>query len=47
VTLGPPGEYGETTMRVPIDHGQPFVLPAWSRFKQTLTVGTSVSAGER
>jgi hypothetical protein len=32
VALGPPGEYGETTLRVPIDHGQPFVLPAWRRF---------------
>ena len=30
VALGPPGEYGETTMRVPIDHGQPFILPAWN-----------------
>ena len=29
VALGPPGEYGETTMREPIDHGQPFILPAW------------------
>lgn len=32
LALGPPGEYGETTMRVPIDHGQPFILPAWSKF---------------
>lgn len=30
VAFGPPGEYGETSMKVPIDHGQPFVLPAWS-----------------
>jgi transcriptional regulator with XRE-family HTH domain len=29
VAFGPPGEYGETSMRVPIDHGQPFILPAW------------------
>ncbi|PTE19458.1 XRE family transcriptional regulator [Cereibacter changlensis JA139] len=29
IALGPPGEYGETSMRVPIDHGQPFVLPSW------------------
>jgi transcriptional regulator with XRE-family HTH domain len=29
IALGPPGEYGETTLRVPIDHGQPFYLPAW------------------
>ncbi len=32
VALGSPGEYGETTMRVPIDHGQPFILEAWKRF---------------
>lgn len=31
VALGPHGEYGETTMRVPIDHGQPFILPAWRK----------------
>jgi len=36
VALAPPGEYGETTIRVPIDHGQPFVLPAWSRLKKSL-----------
>jgi transcriptional regulator with XRE-family HTH domain len=47
LALGPPGEYGETTIRVPIDHGQPFVLPAWSRFKKTLTAETDVRAGER
>lgn len=47
VALGPPGGYGETTIHVPIDHGQPFVLPAWSRLKKTLTAETSVSAGER
>ncbi len=29
VTLGPPGEYGETTLPVPVDHGQPFVLKAF------------------
>jgi transcriptional regulator with XRE-family HTH domain len=34
VALGPPGEYGETTMRVEIDHGQPFVLPAWTSLVQ-------------
>ncbi|MGO4134639.1 helix-turn-helix transcriptional regulator [Rhizobium brockwellii] len=28
VALGPPGEYGETSMKVPIDHGQPFILPS-------------------
>ena len=47
VALGPPGEYGEITMRVPIDHGQPFVLPAWSRFKKTLTAKTDVPAVQR
>jgi transcriptional regulator with XRE-family HTH domain len=26
VALGPPGEYGETTITIPIDHGQPFYL---------------------
>lgn len=29
VALGPPGEYGEESIRVPIDHGQPFFLPSW------------------
>ena len=29
VALGPPGEYGEESIRVPIDHGQPFFLPGW------------------
>lgn len=32
IALGPPGEYGETAMRVPIDHGQPFILPSWKKF---------------
>lgn len=32
VAFGPPGEYGETSMRVPIDHGQPFILPSWKKF---------------
>jgi len=32
VAFGPPGEYGETSMKVPVDHGQPFVLPSWSTF---------------
>ncbi|WP_439544003.1 helix-turn-helix domain-containing protein [Hyphomicrobium sp.] len=27
VVLGPPGEYGETTVRVPVDYGQPYLLP--------------------
>lgn len=35
VALGPPGEYGETTMRVPIDHGQPFILPAWRKLRKS------------
>jgi transcriptional regulator with XRE-family HTH domain len=33
VALGPPGEFGETSIRVPIDHGQPFILPAWKNFR--------------
>lgn len=32
IALGPPGEYSETSMRVPIDHGQPFILPSWKKF---------------
>lgn len=35
VALGPPGEYGETSMRVPIDHGQPFILPAWRKLRKS------------
>lgn len=27
IALGPPGEYGETTMRVPVDYGRPYNLP--------------------
>lgn len=27
IVLGPPGEYGETTVRVPVDYGQPHLLP--------------------
>jgi hypothetical protein len=26
VAFGPPGEYGETSIRVPIDRGQPSIL---------------------
>jgi transcriptional regulator with XRE-family HTH domain len=26
IGFGPPGEYGETSIHVPIDHGQPFIL---------------------
>jgi transcriptional regulator with XRE-family HTH domain len=29
IALAPPGEYGETCVRVPVDHGQPFVLKGW------------------
>ena len=25
----------ETTMRVSIDHGQPFILPAWRKFRKS------------
>jgi hypothetical protein len=25
VAFGPPGEYGEETVEVPVDHGQPWV----------------------
>lgn len=32
VAFGPLGEYGVTTLRVPIDHCQPFGLPAWPAF---------------
>lgn len=40
IALGPPGEYGETSMRVPIDHGQPFILPSWEKLiaKQEATL---------
>lgn len=34
VALGPPGEYGEVSIRVPIDHGQPFFLPGWKTEKE-------------
>jgi hypothetical protein len=30
VALGCPGEYGEVSIKVPIDHGQPFLLPGWA-----------------
>lgn len=30
IAFGPPGEYGETTIRVPVDHGQPFFLAGWN-----------------
>lgn len=26
IAFGPPGEYGEETLRVPVDHGQPWIL---------------------
>ncbi len=34
VALGPPGEYGETSLKVPIDHGQPFILPSWKNMRR-------------
>jgi transcriptional regulator with XRE-family HTH domain len=34
IALGPPGEYGETTLKVPIDHGQPFILPSWKNMRR-------------
>ena len=34
VALGPPGEYGEESIRVPIDHGQPFFLQGWTLGKE-------------
>lgn len=34
IAFGPPGEYGETTIRVPIDHGQPFFLAGWDLTKK-------------
>lgn len=37
VALGPPGEYGETSMKVPIDHGQPFILPSWKNMQSGRT----------
>jgi hypothetical protein len=27
IVLGPPGEFGEETLRVPVDNGQPYILP--------------------
>lgn len=38
IALGAPGEYGETSMRVPIDHGQPFILPSWTKMIANLEV---------
>lgn len=29
IALAPPGEYGETSVRVPVDHGQPFLIKGW------------------
>lgn len=29
IALAPPGEYGEISVRVPVDHGQPFLLKGW------------------
>lgn len=36
VALGPPGEYGETSIRIPIDHGQPFILPSWKSLREQM-----------
>lgn len=33
IALGPPGEYGEETLRVNIDNGQPFMLPSWKNLR--------------
>jgi hypothetical protein len=35
VALGPPGEFDETTMPVPIDHGQSFILLAWRKLRKS------------
>jgi transcriptional regulator with XRE-family HTH domain len=32
VAFGPPGEFGELSRKVPVDNGQPFILPAWDKF---------------
>ncbi|CEJ16302.1 helix-turn-helix transcriptional regulator [Xanthobacter sp. V2C-8] len=34
IALAAPAEWGETSIRVPIDHGQPFILPAWDSDKK-------------
>lgn len=34
--FGPPGEYGETSIHVAIDHGQPFILPGWPKLREKL-----------
>lgn len=39
VAFGPPGEYGETSLRIPVDHGQPFILPAWPSLKSRRRAG--------
>lgn len=36
VAFGPPGEYGELSRRVPVDNGQPYILPAWDKFVREL-----------
>lgn len=35
VAFGPPGEYGEETLQVPVDHGQPWILKRSISFDQT------------
>jgi hypothetical protein len=36
VAFGPAGEYGELSRLVPVDNGQPFILPAWDKFLRQL-----------
>ncbi len=36
VAFGPPGEYRELSRRVPVDNGQPYILPAWDKFVREL-----------
>lgn len=38
VALGAPGEYGEESIKVPIDYGQPFFLPGWTLGKEARDV---------
>lgn len=36
VAFGAPDEHGETSLKVPVDHGQPFILPAWRDLRERL-----------
>lgn len=29
LAFGPPGEYGETSLQVPVDYGQPYIIKDW------------------